>query len=96
MLPHCNIKNVSPIPRVACFVSLYPKSYLNANLPKPYTLFDGDEKKARKLYKGTMEREFFADVWQERVAYTKTPLVRKALGMKKLLGSEFLQKNRKY
>jgi hypothetical protein len=80
-LPHRNTKNKSSIARIACFVSLYPKSYLDKHDVPPCDLFEGKASKVRKFNINDLERTFYQDVWEERVSFKKTPIVRKMLGL---------------
>jgi hypothetical protein len=80
-LPHRNTKNKSAIPRVAAFVSLYPKSYMDEEDLPPLAVFEGEMSKTRDTYANTLEQEYFKDVWKERITFEKTPLIRKMLGV---------------
>ncbi len=82
-LPHRNTKNDSPIARVASFVSLYPKSYLQEGDETPYDLFKGKAKKVRTFDARGLEKQCFKDEWKERVAFEVTPLIARMLNLEK-------------
>ena len=72
-LPHRNTKNDSDIARVASFVSLYPKSYLLDEDTSLYKLF---------ISSSDLEKKYFKDIWDERISFEVTPIVKKVLNIK--------------
>jgi hypothetical protein len=81
-LPHRNTKNKSSISRVSTFISLYPKSYYNLDVDVPiYNLFEGKVEKSRDTYDNILERERYKDVWEKRVSFQLTPLIKRMLNI---------------
>lgn len=80
-LPHRNTKNKSSIARVACFISLYPNSYLQKDDISPCDIFEGNVCKMRKFNVNDLERDYYEDVWEERVSFKKSSIIRKMLGL---------------
>jgi hypothetical protein len=80
-LPHRNTKNDSPISRVVCFASFYPKSYWQEGDLDIYRTFRGKKYKSREYNDGSMEREAYENVWEERCNFQLTPHIRKILAV---------------
>ena len=80
-LPHRNTKNSSKkgIHRIVSYISMYPSSYNNPEEDIP-ALFRNVSTE-RKTYNNPEEREFFKDMWQERVNFLETPHTRRIMGV---------------
>lgn len=80
-LPHRNTKNSSKkgIHRIVSYISMYPSSYNNPQ--EDIRALFRNVSTERKTYNNPEERDFFKDIWHERVDFLETPHTRKIMGV---------------